>query len=79
MRLAKVQDRIDVIRNLDSAAVLAADINAYKTHLKKRKQFVDTEARLKDLENAVNIQNKLLEMLISKLQLNNTNHDAVGS
>ena len=67
MTISKIHDRDDVVKNEESAAVLAADFDAYQNHLAKRKASRDQVRRIADLELRVAI----LEQLINKISIDN--------
>ena len=72
MTITKIENRDDLVKSTESAAVLAADFSAYQNHLNKRKHSKDQAARISDLEKRVLHLENMIKMLV------NTNGDGNG-
>jgi len=65
MKIAKVENNPNLVRDLNTKAVLSTDVAALNSHLKRRKQFykIDSmESRINSIENKMD---DILKLLIS--------------
>lgn len=66
MTILAIENRSDVVKHKESAAILAADTNAYKAHLNKKKAKQDIDERMKSLESRVQQLESLLNTVINQ-------------
>lgn len=67
MTILAIENRDDVVKHKESAAILAADLNAYQQHLNKRKQRQLLESRVSTLEDKLSrMEHALKELLAFK-------------
>lgn len=65
MTILHIENRDDVVKNKESNAILANDINAFQHHLNKRKKQQMLENRVAELEKKVAQLEEYLKMTIS--------------
>lgn len=65
MSVLKIENRGDVVKNVESNAILASDINAFQHHLNKRKKQQSLECRVSELEIKVQRLEELLRNILS--------------
>lgn len=65
MTILHIENRDDVVKNKESNAILANDINAFQHHLNKRKKQQTLENRVTELEKKVAQLEEYLKMTIS--------------
>ena len=65
MTILHIENRDDVVKNKESNAILANDINAFQHHLNKRKKQQMLEDRVAELEKKVAQLEEYLKMTIS--------------
>lgn len=65
MSVLKIENRGDVVKNTESNAILASDINAFQHHLNKRKKQQSLEGRVAELEVKIQHLEDLLRSVLS--------------
>lgn len=63
MTTLHIENRDDIVKHKESAAILAADLNAFKQHLNRRKKQSSLEKTVMSLEQRVSE----LEIIIAQL------------
>jgi hypothetical protein len=67
MMYKKVEGHSELIRDMDSGAVINNDTTAYQNYITMREQKIKEKQRLDNLENEVGEIKSLLKDLINKL------------
>jgi hypothetical protein len=67
MEFKKVEGHSDLIRDLETNAVINTNKTAYQDYLKMREQKLNEKQRLDKLENEVGEIKSLLQKLVDKL------------
>lgn len=65
MTILHIENRDDVVKNKESNAILANDINAFQHHLNKRKKQQTLENRVDELEKKVHQLEAYLKIALS--------------
>lgn len=64
MTLLPIENREDVVKHKESAAILAADLNAYHAHLNKRRTQKSIDNRITLLEDKVRRLESIIDTLV---------------
>lgn len=67
MTLIPIEDRKDVVKHKESAAILAADFDAFQAHMNKRKQQILLEKRVTNIESELSDIKTMLSLVLNKL------------
>lgn len=65
MTILHIENRDDVVKHKESAAILAADVDAYRAHLEKRKNQRNLSDQVKSLEQRVALLEQTIKTLIN--------------
>lgn len=66
MTILHIENRNDIVKHKESAAILSADLNAYQLHINKRKLQQSTSERIKSLESRVAHLEQAINALLNK-------------
>jgi hypothetical protein len=66
MTILHIENRNDIVKHKESAAILSADLNAYQLHINKRKLQLSSSERIKSLESRVAHLEQAINALLNK-------------
>jgi hypothetical protein len=66
MTILHIENRNDIVKHKESAAILSADLNAYQLHINKRKLQQTTDERIKALESRVAYLEQAISTILNK-------------
>lgn len=71
MTLLPIQNRSDLVKHKESAAVLSADLQAFHAHLNKRKEAKENAIKMKSMSDRIDYLESALMTLMTTINKNN--------